>query len=181
MSQIIHGKGSPKESFNRDDTFDRKDPFQSKNQLQPKDPFQNKNFHFTKMALFSLTTHFTVGVHFTSNTYFLLRLSESGLYVWLADQRKFFACVFSPLKNLKLVKNTFTESAVYTVEGYIRLTLQEIAKSFIPQQIIDLILFFYAKPIIINLKYNDKHDYVLYNTLSDSWRSIIMKISLKFK
>eukprot|EP01084_Bolivina_argentea_P075345 136589_1 len=64
---------------------------------------------------------------------------------------------------------------VNIVEGYIRKI-----KSFVPQQIVDLILFFYAKPKIMNVRYQSKTNSVGCCPIDTAWDVLESRILQSF-
>eukprot|EP01084_Bolivina_argentea_P001302 2405_1 len=80
--------------------------------------------------------------------------------------------------TITITKADVAEIHFFTVYGYIRSIL---AITTIAEDIIDLITFFYAKPIVVNLIHNNQIQNILYDILEDSWISIYHKIRVKCK
>eukprot|EP01084_Bolivina_argentea_P076208 138109_1 len=70
------------------------------------------------------------------------------------------------------LKNIIKWEYIYIVEGYIR-----IVKNNIPQDIVDLILFMYTKPIIMNIKWHKQIKSIWYLPTEPEWKALETKIS----
>eukprot|EP01083_Nonionella_stella_P184222 667983_1 len=69
---------------------------------------------------------------------------------------------------------------VYAVEGYIRLIFTEPYNTNVCQDILDLVLFLYAKPLMLKVEYSDQCETVLYYPSHDTWHSIAHRIKAQF-
>eukprot|EP01084_Bolivina_argentea_P011003 20552_1 len=76
----------------------------------------------------------------------------------------------STTKHQKL-KNIIKSKHICTVGGYIR-----VAKQNVSQDIVDLILFFYAEPIMMNVKYKSQIKCIFYSPMEPEWDTLKTKI-----
>eukprot|EP01084_Bolivina_argentea_P077546 140681_1 len=77
--------------------------------------------------------------------------------------------------SIVITKERIKAKYTYTVEGYVRIVRNKIM-NLICQDVINLILFFYAKPININIKYQSKIKVILIQTLDNDWDTLQNKI-----
>eukprot|EP01084_Bolivina_argentea_P077545 140679_1 len=77
--------------------------------------------------------------------------------------------------SIVITKERIKAKYTYTVEGYVRIVRNKIM-NLICQDVINLILFFYAKPININVKYQSKIKVILIQPLDNDWDTLQNKI-----
>eukprot|EP01084_Bolivina_argentea_P077547 140682_1 len=77
--------------------------------------------------------------------------------------------------SIVITKERIKAKYTYTVEGYVRIVRNKIM-NLICQDVINLILFFYAKPININVKYQSKIKVILIQLLNNDWDTLQNKI-----
>eukprot|EP01084_Bolivina_argentea_P204524 349284_1 len=70
-------------------------------------------------------------------------------------------------KNKQKLKNIIKSKHICTVEGYIRVTKQNVS-----QDIVDLTLFFYAGPIMMNVKYKSQIKCIFYSPMEPEWDTL---------
>eukprot|EP01084_Bolivina_argentea_P264066 447175_1 len=66
----------------------------------------------------------------------------------------------------RIHKHHISANHIYTIEGYIRMFVTTKSKIFVPQNIMDLVLFFYSKPIIMNIEHGNKFKCVIYSPIT---------------
>eukprot|EP01084_Bolivina_argentea_P254131 427131_1 len=86
-----------------------------------------------------------------------------------------------PQPTFKIDKRDIDVKAILTVEGYVRRCAAQKLVILFPQSLIDLILWIYARPVILRLKYNEKVKDILYCPVYESWSSIRRKIECVFE
>eukprot|EP01083_Nonionella_stella_P303127 1048039_1 len=69
---------------------------------------------------------------------------------------------------------------VYAVEGYIRLIFAEPYQAIFCHDILDIVLFLYAKPLVLTIQYSHQVATVLYYPSHDTWHSIAHRIKAQF-
>eukprot|EP01084_Bolivina_argentea_P204441 349138_1 len=81
--------------------------------------------------------------------------------------------------SVKVSAKQIPTDQIHTVYGYMR----RHTALFIPQSIIDLLLFFYAKPLVIRTFYMaplPQIKYIFYCPISETWDSLCKKILLQY-
>eukprot|EP01084_Bolivina_argentea_P166985 289885_1 len=105
---------------------------------------------------------------------------DDGTYVQSQQQHQ-LKSIRSKSNNLvpivRITKQQIATDFILTVEGYIR---RHKIISINIQNLIDLILFFYAKPIIMNIQFQNQIKYVSFCPINGSWDSICDKIQFIF-
>eukprot|EP01083_Nonionella_stella_P292274 994124_1 len=76
----------------------------------------------------------------------------------------------------KITQNDIPKRHLSTVYGFIRAILTHGA----PPDVFRLVLLSYAKPIQMNIKYNNEVEYILVDPVSDNWNSVCLKIVIAF-
>eukprot|EP01084_Bolivina_argentea_P288419 495022_1 len=78
--------------------------------------------------------------------------------------------------NIKVSKKDICRQHIRLVDGYIGRI-----KRLAPVEVVDIIIFFYAKRLVIDLKYNGKVDFVLLCPIADVWQSLKKGVAKKFE
>eukprot|EP01084_Bolivina_argentea_P031525 58355_1 len=76
--------------------------------------------------------------------------------------------------DILIKRSDVSKKLILIVEGFVRM-YEEGYKIFIPQQILDVILFMYAKPIVIKMEYKNSTSHIMLCIITDNWNSIISK------
>ena len=84
---------------------------------------------------------------------------------------KIMAAIMAVRQSTKIEIDDIGDKFIKTTEGYIRINYGKIH-----QDVSNLILFFYAKPIVMKLFYESKHGSIKYCPIKDSWSTMIRKV-----
>eukprot|EP01084_Bolivina_argentea_P266996 453070_1 len=83
--------------------------------------------------------------------------------------------------NTKITTNNIMQKCIVTVDAFVN-TICRICQTNLPKDIRILITMMYAKPITMNLQYNDANKWdtnkcVLFCVMTDTWKSVVKKIA----